>query len=217
MAKEKFYGYYIIDSKEGGVLNSWDLCKKKVEGLKSRYKSFSSYEEAKSWIDGGAVYEENTKRREELQKKRLKNEKDREKLKEAIYFDAGTGRGIGVEARVTNLRGDSYIYDYFPKRVNEFGNINLGKDKTNNYGELVALYCALEVAEKEKVYEIYGDSNLILFFWSQGKCNKESLPEKTVELIEVVTKKRKEFEKKGGKIDYVSGDINPADLGFHKI
>lgn len=80
----------------------------------------------------------------------------------------------------------------------------------------MGLYCALEIAEKEKIYEIYGDSNLILFYWSKGRYSKDSLPEKTVELIEIVTKKRREFESKGGKVDYVSGDINPADLGFHK-
>ena len=216
MAKNKFYGYYIIDTKESGVLDSWELCKKKVQGSKSRYKGFSTYNEAKAWIEEGAKYEENPKRREELQKKRVENEKNKAKLPEAVNFDAGTGRGIGVEARVTDLRGSSYIYDYFPTRVNEHGNINLGKDKTNNYGELVGLYCALEIAEKEKIYEIYGDSNLILFYWSKGRYSKDSLPEKTVELIEIVTKKRREFESKGGKVDYVSGDINPADLGFHK-
>jgi ribonuclease HI len=27
---------------------------------------------------------------------------------------------------------------------------------------------------------------------------------------------REKFEKKGGVIQYISGDINPADLGFHR-
>ena len=127
MAKNKFYSYYIIDTKESGVLDSWELCKRKVQGSKSRYKGFLNYNEAKAWIEEGAKYEENPKRREELQKKRVENEKNKAKLPEAVYFDAGTGRGIGVEARVTDLRGSSYIYDYFPTRVNEHGNIILAK------------------------------------------------------------------------------------------
>ena len=47
-------------------------------------------------------------------------------------------------------------------------------------------------------------------------CNKDSLPLETVELIKKVKQAREEFEKNGGIIEYVSGDYNPADLGFHK-
>lgn len=216
MSKNKFYGYYIIDSGEKGILPNWDRCKERVKGLKSRYKGFAKECEAQEWLDSGAKYEENPERREKILEKRKENETNKKNLKEAIYFDAGTGRGIGVEVRVTNVKGESYIEKYFRSRANEFGNINLGLEKTNNFGELVGLYCAMEVAMGEGVFEIYGDSNLILFYWSKGRFNKSGLPEKTVELIEKVAKKRLEFEKKGGKIDYVSGDINPADLGFHK-
>jgi len=38
----------------------------------------------------------------------------------------------------------------------------------------------------------------------------------TVELAKKVVKLRKEFEKSGGNIAHVSGDINPSDLGFHR-
>lgn len=215
MAKNKFYAYYNIKDGERGVVDSWDLCKVRVQGKQSRYKGFTTYKEASDWLEAGAKYEVNQERKEELESKKNENIKKRERLEEAIYFDAGTGRGIGVEARVTNLSGKSYLFEYFPSRVNEFGNINLGREKTNNYGELVALYCAIEIGEKERVYKIYGDSNLVLSYWSQGRYS-ETLPEETIKLIKAVIRKRKEFEVKGGKIDYVSGDINPADLGFHK-
>ena len=38
----------------------------------------------------------------------------------------------------------------------------------------------------------------------------------TIELIKKVTLMRNEFEKKGGIVKKISGDVNPADLGFHK-
>lgn len=56
----------------------------------------------------------------------------------------------------------------------------------------------------------------MLEFWSQGRYHPEKLEKETVILIQDVIKKRKQFEALGGKISYISGDINPADLGFHK-
>ncbi len=50
-----------------------------------RYKSFKSQSEAQNWLDNGAKYED-------------KNE-IKANLPDGIYFDAGTGRGIGVEVR----------------------------------------------------------------------------------------------------------------------
>ena len=137
-------------------------------------------------------------------------------LEEGIYFDAGTGRKIGVEVRVTNLQGTSYLNKFFPVRVNEFGNINLGMETTNNYGELLGLYCSLKIALRKQIPKIFGDSKLVIEFWSKNRANKTNLPEATVRLIHLVSSLRKEFESFGGTVSYVSGDINPADLGFHK-
>ena len=94
--------------------------------------------------------------------------------------------------------------------------MNLGFSKTNNYGELTGLSLAIDLAIKKKIFYIYGDSNLVLEFWSQGRFHPEKLEEDTVLLIQEVIRKRKQFEALGGKISYISGDINPADLGFHK-
>jgi ribonuclease HI len=35
-------------------------------------------------------------------------------------------------------------------------------------------------------------------------------------LIGKVTSLRREFESVGGSIEFISGDFNPADLGFHR-
>src|SRR3712207_9143282 len=82
--------------------------------------------------------------------------------------------------------------------------------------ELTGLSLAIDLAMKKKIFHIYGDSNLVLEFWSQGRFHPEKLEKDTVLLIQEVIRKRKKFEALGGKISYISGDINPADLGFHK-
>ncbi|MGL4393242.1 MAG: viroplasmin family protein [Fusobacteriaceae bacterium] len=217
MAKaQKFYAYYLTEEKKMGIETSWDVCKKIVAGKLARYKSFSTEYEAKAWLEGGAKYEPNPELQEKKKKKKSENLIAQSKLQEAIYFDSGTGRGIGVEIRVTNLSGNSLLEKYFPEKTNEYGNIALGENRTNNFGELAALYHALDIAMREKNYKIFGDSNLIIYFWSLGRYNKSELPEETIKLINIVMERRKVFESEGGKIDFVSGDINPADLGFHK-
>ncbi len=58
---------------------------------------------------------------------------------------------------------------------------------------------------------IYGDSNLVIKYWSQGNCKSDD--DLTKKLSNTVTKIKNNFN---GSINHISGDINPADLGFHK-
>ncbi len=208
--KKKFYAYLLVNENVSGIVDNWEECKKIVDSKPARYKSFTTYEDASNWLESGAKYE----------KKLIEKEKiDRSKLDDGIYFDAGTGRGRGVEVRVTNKFGDSLLMQNMYKNkliLNEFQNFELGFEKTNNYGELLGLYVALDVAISNKQMKIFGDSHLVLFFWSVGRYHPENLDEATVRLIEATIQKRKDFEKMGGKIFYIAGDVNPADLGFHK-
>lgn len=214
--KKKFYCYFLIEKNIADITTSWEECKKITTGVRSRYKSFSTMEEAQVWIKEGCLYKPNPIEAEKKRAKKKYNLSLKSSLEEGIYFDAGTGRKIGVEVRVTNLQGDSYLNNFFPERINEFGNINLGMEVTNNFGELVGLYCALKIAIKQNSKKIFGDSNLVLEFWSRNRANKTNLPDATVKLIDRVSILRKEFESFGGIVSFVSGDINPADLGFHK-
>ena len=56
----------------------------------------------------------------------------------------------------------------------------------------------------------------MLDYWSMGRYNAGNLESDTIELIKKVTLMRKKFENQNGIIKKISGDINPADLGFHK-
>ena len=197
--KKKFYAHALPDGRQG-IVDSWPECEKIVSGVKdARYKGFASLDEAKEWLAAGASYG--------LQRP----------LEPGIYFDAGTGRGNGVEVSVTNEKGQSLLDRILPKnQINPFGKHVLSEDVTNNYGELLACNLALQIALKTKVQKIFGDSKLVLDYWSKGYIKSGEAPPKTVQLSRAIEKLRTEFEGKGGRLEYISGEDNPADLGFHK-
>lgn len=197
MPEKKYYAY-ILPSGQSAVVTTWAECESAVRGQKgARYKSFKTKGEAEEWLSGGALYG-------------IKKE-----LPEGIYFDAGTGRGEGVEISVTDKEGADLLSSAMPKGlINNHGKHLLPGGKTNNYGELLACFYAVKIAEKKKFKNIFGDSALVIDYWSKGFIKKEVGAE-TVELAKKVALMRREFEASGGKIERVSGDDNPADLGFH--
>ena len=206
---QKFYAYFIINTNENEILENWAECQKKVSGKKARYKSFKSLLEAQEWLNSGANYEK--KEKKDLTK--LYSELERE----AIYFDAGTGQGNGVEVRLTDFDGNSLLYKIMnEKNINEFGNYYVADTRTNNFGELVGIYTAFVYAKKYGTKIICGDSSLVIEYWTKGRYNSSNLESDTVELIKKTALMRNEFEKRGGTVKKISGDVNPADLGFHK-
>ena len=216
MAKQKYYAYF-FDDKRNGIVESWTECEKIVKGTKARYKSFIDKAVAQNWLDSGANYE----------RKISSTTPINTKLEKGIYFDSGTGRGIGVEVRITDENKVSFL-ETLPKEtvkkllkgrnwtVNEYGNIYLGANRTNNFGELTGLFIALKIAAKYGKSIICGDSMLVIDYWSKGRFNANNLEMDTIELIKKVSKLREEFERENGKIKKISGDVNPADLGFHR-
>ena len=185
MAKQKYYAYLI--GKDKGIVENWPECQEIVAGKNgAKYKSFESEEAAEAWLNAGADY-------------KLKNIA----VEDGIYFDSGTGAGNGVEINVTDKNGKSFV-----KKL-------LGKDVTNNFGELTACKIALEIAIEKKIKNIFGDSKLVVEYWSKGHIKYE-IGEETVNLAHEVKMLRKDFESNGGEITLISGGKNPADLGFHK-
>jgi ribonuclease HI len=204
----KFYAYFVParigGSRTGksGVADSWEKCGKIVTGEEgARYKGFKTKDEAEKWLELGANYQIKTVK----------------KLEPGIYFDAGTGRGHGVEISVTDEGGKNLLHKSIPKNeLNRFGKLLLDSDATNNYGELLAMSHAIEIAGKKKVKKVFGDSKLVIDYWSKWRFKKNDLPEQTVELAENVSRLRSDFEKRGGVVKRISGADNPADLGFHR-
>ena len=216
MAKQKYYAYF-FDEKNNGIVDNWGECEKIVHGTKARYKSFIDKSVAQEWLDSGASYERNIGLKAPINAT----------LEKGIYFDAGTGRGIGVEVRITNENKENILDKISPSALkkllkdttwikNEFGNIQVELGKTNNFGELIGFYFALNCAKILKQNVISGDSRLVIDYWSLGRFHESNLESDTINYINKVILLRKEFEKNKGVVKHISGDINPADLGFHK-
>jgi ribonuclease HI len=214
--KKKFYAYFVpafpgsakTVVPKTGVTDSWAVCEKFVSGKTgARFKSFDNRSDGEAWLAHGAVYEP-------------KAAKLRPKLGPGIYFDAGTGRGEGVEISVTDEKGKNLLHKALgAKELNTFGKHfvrGVGDEATNNYGELLALKYALEIARATRVKRVFGDSKLVIEYWSQWRIKRKDLPEETVALADEVSRAREAFEEKGGSVERISGDFNPADLGFHR-
>lgn len=198
MPKQKFYAYFIPKTGEKGIVDGWQDCEVKVKGVHgARFQSFKNREDAHAWLLAGADYA---------------------KLKDyppGIYFDAGTGRGHGVEVSVVNEKGENLLRLAVKKsRINAYGKELLPRGFSNNYGELLALSYALKIAKRIGAKRIYGDSALVVSFWSKGIVRKERTAA-TIKLVRRATALRKKFEAGGGKVSRISGAENPADLGFH--
>ena len=182
---KKKYYAYLVDGKKG-ITDNWPECQKIVAGKTAKFKGFESEEAAEVWLNAGADYKVKIIA-----------------VEDGLYFDAGTGSGEGVEIQVADKNGKSYLRK------------NLGHDVTNNYGELMACKLALEIAITDGIKKVFGDSKLVVEYWSKGHIKYE-IGEETVSLAQQVKLLRKDFEKLGGKITLISGGANPADLGFHK-
>jgi ribonuclease HI len=200
---KKYYAYFIPKNGEFGITNRWAECEKKIKGISgARFKSFKTKQEAEEWLRQGASYVPLS-------------------LEPGVYFDAGTGRGQGVEISVTdengaNLLPRKIIIDSLILERNQFGKYQLPVDFTNNYGELLAFYLACKIALTKKIKKIFGDSRLVINYWSRGFVNEKNVSLETLKLIDKVFLIREKFENNGGVVIYIAGRDNPADLGFHK-
>ena len=206
----KYYAWADINTGECDIETDWLKCEAKTKGKRGmRFKSFKTEKEAEEWLKAGAEYE----------KKELKSETNNIKQeislpKDAIYFDGGTGRGY-TEMRITDYTGKSLLHEIIEEAaINEFGNLEL-HGKTNNFAELIGLHFAIELALKKGIKTICGDSQLVIKYWSEGSYS-EKLAEETKALIKDTVKLKTRFITHGGELVWISGGINPSDLGFHR-
>lgn len=206
--------YAVVFNGESRLFDNWDDCSSFVKGKSGvKYKKFASEQEAKSWIaENLSVKTTSVEVAEKVYDPSI------------IYFDAGTGRGIGVEVRVTDSLGNSLInkiasnssfidlcnrYGFI---VNDFGNVQLPKSFTNNYGEALGCILAYKIANlMPEVKTILGDSELVIKYWSNGVIKVKN--ESTVKMLKYLTDLRA-----GSSLElkWIPGSANMADLGFHK-
>lgn len=223
-AKKSCYAWRVGD--EEGVVSSWSACAARVSGRSNaRYKGFRTRREALEWLAAGAPWGREygglPRRDAELP---LVNDDRGPPLDEvglpedAVFFDSGTGRGQGTEVNVTDRDGVPLAHLVVAKsRLSPRGTIFLSKGRTNNYGELLACLLAIRVARRLGVRKVFGDSRLVLDYWSKGLLSQQARENTDlVRLARMTAEERAAFEAEGGELLHVRGGINPADLGFHR-
>ena len=112
--------------------------------------------------------------------------------------------------------------------VSKFGDVQ----QETNGAELLSMVAALSISvstTKVSVTHIHTDSKLVYEYWSNPewvKANDHKLTKKILkgkmnpiklDTIHRCAKLRAQYEEMGGKIIKISGDDNPADLGYHKM
>lgn len=161
-----------------------------------------------------------------------------------IYVDGGCNKHTGDEAWATALllKSDGEYDDIFAhvgdlgleskivklprkpyERVVLISRFDDVKTQQNNGAELLAILGALIYVDKLSPSEqsrvtINSDSQLIVDYWSRGKINPKTatkMDPRKLDIINRCSRMRTIFERKGGKIVKISGDNNPADLGYH--
>ena len=209
----KHYAWLNTGTGEFGIEKNWPDCESKTKGVKGmRFKSFGTEKLAQDWLDSGGEYEKKTDKIKEEIKIELK-----ELPATTIFFDAGTGGPIkGVKVRVTDKFKNPLLQKIVKKdKLTADGNLLLPEGKTNNFGELLGLFFALELALETGVKTIAGDSKLVISHWSEGNFS-DKITEETKELIKDVIVLKTKFIQFGGQLVWISGAINPSDLGYHE-
>jgi ribonuclease HI len=206
----KFYAW-LAEGDEQGVETSWADCERRVRGRRARYRGFPDPEAARRWLAAGAPYRD----REDEKSAALDA-----LAEDAVFFDSGTGPGRGAEVKVTDRDGVPLVHLADPEEgeLTPEGTLVLGRKRTNNYGELYACLLALRAAERLGSKHVYGDSKLVIEFWSRGfvSATKRAAAPDLAELSARTKAARSAFERRGGALSHVPGGVNPADLGFHR-
>ena len=200
-----YYAVFFLDDLTSFITSDIQLKDRFIENRSHILKVFQVFFEADKWTKN--------------MKKLYTKEKESLFKNDTLFFDSGTGRGLGTEVRITDYLGNSLLHEleYYKDKLNQFGNYNLGKDiKDNNYGELYGLYLALLLANQKNIKKISGDSSTVINDWKPGKLLSNKLNKDILDLIEKVRTLRNIFEMFGGEIHFIPGGINPADLGFHE-
>jgi len=153
----------------------------------------------------------------------------------SIYVDGGQNKltlpdaygcvtnNLGEDLLVSNM---NYIDDLKFKEVE----LPIGKRiciivnfndcfQQNNSAELMSAIVGLRIAinSNNKIKYICSDSKLIVDFWSKYLKleTMEKMPLEKSNYVKMLIHLTKTFENIGGKLIKISGDNNPADLGFH--
>lgn len=204
MAQKKKY-YVVWVGQKPGIYNSWDACRKQVEGFQgARYKSFVSEQEAIQALEAGP---DNFK-----EKQQVKNFK--------TLSNPPQGSSICVDAACSGNPGKMEYRGVFTETNTELFKSKVYEQGTNNIGEFLAIVHGLAWQQKHKTaYPIYSDSQNAINWVKVGKA-RTKLPEnqRTKELFEVIRRAENWLKNNSFRLAILKWETDkwgeiPADFG----
>jgi ribonuclease HI len=160
MGKPKIKFYVVWEGRQPGIFDSWDKCKKQVDGFATaKYKSFDSLEEAKRAFGNNAW--DYLGKKVKAPVKRELHIKHGNPPKEAICVDAACSGNPGIlEYRGVNLVTGQEIFHRGPF-----------PQGTNNIGEFLAIVTGLAWLRKNNIsLPLYSDSRIAISWIEQKTC-----------------------------------------------
>ena len=148
MKKPKNNYYVVWEGHQAGIYDSWDKCKKQVDGYTgAKYKGFATLAEAKGALGGNpwSYFGKTAKVPVSNELRKLYGEP----LREAICVDAACSGNPGIiEYRGVNMSTGQEIFHRGPF-----------PEGTNNIGEFLAIVsCLVYLKQNELALPVYSDS-----------------------------------------------------------
>lgn len=204
--KQKFYTVW--EGRKKGVYDSWDDCKKQVDGVAgAKYKAFESKSEAEKAL--GENYWKHTQKSEQKQLKISKS-----------AFPPPNVESVVVDAAWNSVKKDMEYQGFYLKTKQLLFHKGPFPQATNNIGEFLAIVHALAHLKKHNSsLPIYSDSRTAISWVKNKKANtklEESAGnEEVFDLLERAVKWLQEntYPNKILKWETDYWGENPADFG----
>jgi ribonuclease HI len=206
MAK-KIKFYVVWEGREKGIFNTWDECKKQIDGFpEAKYKSFESKKEAEIAITKN-YYAVVNKASTEVKKT---NGNIPPPIKNSVVVDAAWNTASGdMEYQGFDYSNGNLLFKKGPFQ-----------DGTNNIGEFLAIVHALAYLLKHQVnVPVYSDSKTAISWVNRKKANtKLELTSRNQELFELLERAEKwlvenKYPNQILKWETKYWGENPADFG----
>lgn len=156
MKKSKVY--VVWEGRKTGLFDSWDLCKKQIEGFEgAKYRSYATYQEAERAFNGGlgAYFAGIVKKG---------------KVDLGSFSDIEL-ESIAVDAACSGNPGDMEYRGVYVRTGQEIFRSKVYQQGTNNIGEFLALVHAIAMLkQKNSNLPIYSDSVNAISWVKQKKC-----------------------------------------------
>lgn len=237
----KFYA--VRKGRIPGIYKSWNECNIQVTGFKgAEFKGFNTESEAQQFIMGiSQIIVSNPSQHKIISFDLPIQELPLFDPNRVIYVDGGCNnftKPFALGSCVDHYKND-IIENYrflLPDMDLVICDLPVGRrtlikckfddveTQQNNAAELLSAVAGLRIAlhlirNNYQIQYVFSDSKLIVEYWSNGMIRKETAmkmdPVKLRYVNELVALK-KLFTEMGGSLYRISGDSNPADLGYHK-